>query len=145
MTLQRAQLLYVEAQRLALAPKRIDPREQRIVEMNFGLMRGKERRDIAFNRLDVFVRIGAGEIEKDARDAAEKLPGALQRDDRILERRRRRIIRDGGDLGFMRRERLREGGGKSSGLIAANGAKPNGPAQSSSRGFWVSCVIGHPN
>ena len=75
-------------------------------------MRGKERRDIAFDRLDVFVRIGAGEIEKDARDAAEKLPGALQRDDRILERRRRRIIRDGGDLGFMRRERLREGGGK---------------------------------
>ncbi len=138
MTIERALLFGIEMQRLALAPKRIDPREQRIVQMNFGIMRRKQRSDIALDRFDRFAGVGTRKIEENAGNAAEEL---TERSSATI------VFSKVGGAGssaiaaisaLCAAKACVKAGGKSSGLIASKGARPNGPVQSSSRGLCVS-------
>lgn len=108
MTLQHARLFGGEAKRRALLIKHIDPREERVVQMNLGIMPRHQWRDIALNRLQSVIRIGVGQIEEDGGDLPQTAAGTFKRGDRIVEARRRGIVRNGRDL----RSVLREGIGK---------------------------------
>ncbi len=101
MAFQDAALFGVEAKRIALLIDGIDAREERIVQMDLGVMPGEERRDLALDRLDRVIRMRMREIEEDGRDTAERAPRTLQRGDRIFEIGRRGIFRDGRNLGPM--------------------------------------------
>ena len=72
-------------------------------------MARENRRDVALDRLQFVVGVGAGEIEEDARHLVERAPAALERLDRVGEGRRLGIGGDGVDLRARLRERRVEG------------------------------------
>ena len=57
-------------------------------------MRGELRRHVGLDFLDLGIRVRAREIAEDVFNALERLPGALHRHERVLERRRIFAVRD---------------------------------------------------
>ena len=132
---QRARLLGIEAQAVARRPQRLDAREQRIVEINFAAGARQNRRDVALDRLQRVVAVGAGEIEKHRRDAIERRAAALQRLDRIVERSWRRIVGDRGDFRALFAKRRLERRREMLGLDRRKGGVAKGPVQGARRGL----------
>ena len=78
--------------------KRVDPLEQRLVQIGVAAMAGELGRDFALDRLQFFIGRGTRQIEKNGGDPIEAAAAALEHLDRIGEGRRRRIGGDGVDF-----------------------------------------------
>ncbi len=103
--LQHALLFGIEAERVDAAHQRIDAAEQRRVGVDLVPMPRHLRRHLALDLEQRVVGMGAGQEMEDVADARQRPPGELQRRDRIVEARRRRIGRNGRDLGLVVGER----------------------------------------
>ncbi len=107
---QHARLLGIEAERVAALPERVDAAEQRLVEQDAVPVPGLARRDLALDRQQRVVGVRAGEhAENTCRPAPSGAAGAFHRLDGVLERGRRRIAGDRGDLGVVLGEGAVEG------------------------------------
>jgi hypothetical protein len=73
-------------------------------------MRGELRRNVALDRLQVGRRLGSGQVEEQPFDPMQAVAAAIERGDRVVERRRVRVGGDRVDLGAMRVHRVKEGG-----------------------------------
>ncbi len=107
--LQHARLLLGEAEVALLLHQRIDAPEQLGVLVDAHGVLGEARRHLALDRLDRLVGVGAREIVENGRHAIEAAPGALQRLDRVLERRPGRVLGDHLDFRDVVGKRLVEG------------------------------------
>ena len=107
--LEHARLLRREPELRLLRFKRVDAREQSLVQVGFAAMAREHRRNFALDRLQFVIGVGAGQIEKNTRHSVEPAPAALERLDRIGEARRRRIGGDDVDLRSRLAERGLEG------------------------------------
>ena len=96
--------------------QRIDPGEQRLVEVDLVPVAGEARRHVALDRLDRVVRVGARQHIEDIADTAEQPPRPLQRRHSVVEIRLGAAARDGGDLAAVLGQRLLEGGREVVGL-----------------------------
>jgi hypothetical protein len=76
----------------------IDPAEQLRIEVDRALVRGELRRHLALHGLKCGRGLGRREIEEDLLDAHEAPAAAVERDHRVLERRRGRVRGDRGDF-----------------------------------------------
>ena len=102
-TLEQPFRFRIQAALLAVVVERFDPREERTVEMDRIRVRGKLRRHFFLDFLQSGIGVGPGEIRKDPAGAIEELAHFLERDDRVLEGRLLRLLRDGfGFLLFLR-------------------------------------------
>ena len=97
-TLEHARLFGRKPERVLARLQGVDAPEQGIVQIDVAAMAREDRGDLAFDRLDLVIARGAGEIEEDARHFVARLPAALQRLDGVGEGRRLRIGDDGVDL-----------------------------------------------
>jgi hypothetical protein len=93
--LEETLLLRTEAERVASGVEDVDAAKQAVIEIDRAVMLGQNGRDLALDGLQGVIRIRAGQIEKGGRDAAEQSSASLKRDDRVLERRIRGVLRDG--------------------------------------------------
>ena len=97
-TLEHTRLFGRKPERVLARLQGVDAPEQGIVQIDVAAMAREDRGDLAFDRLDLVIARGAGEIEEDARHFVARLPAALQRLDGVGEGRRLRIGDDGVDL-----------------------------------------------
>jgi len=107
--LEDAALLGIEPERVAPRVQRIDPREQAGVGANAVLVRGELRHHRPLHLLQRRRRLARRQVPEQRLDAHQVAARAVERGDRVLERRRRR----GGDrldLGEVPRHRLDERG-----------------------------------
>ena len=88
----------VEAEFCAIVVERLDALEERAVQIDRVLLRGKFRRHLGLDFLQGGIRVRAREIGKNAVDPSEQLAGFFQRDDRVFEGRRLGVGRDRFDL-----------------------------------------------
>ena len=79
--------------------ERVDALEQSLVQIGLAAVAREDGRDLALDRLQLVIRVGAGQVEENARHFVQAAAAALERLDRIGESRRRRIGGDGVDLG----------------------------------------------
>ena len=98
-TFERPRRLGVESETVARLMQRLDAGEQRVVEHDRVALARQNRRDVAFDALDLVAGLGAGEMEERRAHPLEKRAGALQGDDRVVEGRRGGIGDDRRDLG----------------------------------------------
>jgi len=70
--IEHARLLRRERKRVAAAVKRIDASKQRLIHKDVIPVLGLERRQVALNREDRIVRVGAGEHVEHVLDAGER-------------------------------------------------------------------------
>ena len=84
----------IEAELVALLIKRLDSREQFRIQKNLVMVRGKFRRHFFIDLLPGRICIAGVEVRKRALGAIEQSAGALEGDDRVVERRLLRIVRD---------------------------------------------------
>ena len=103
---QHARLLGRKPEFVLFGLEGVDALKQRLVQIGLAAMAGEHRRDVPLDRLELVVRHGAREIEKDISHAIERTPAALHGLDRVGEGRGRRVGADGVDLGA----RVLEGG-----------------------------------
>ena len=103
--IEHARGLRVERQPRLRPMQRFDALEQRVVEKNGAALARQDRRDFALDLLQRVVAVGADEVEEHRGDAVERLAAALQRADRIVERRHLCIAGDRIDLGALLRQR----------------------------------------
>ena len=106
---ERARLLGREPERRLVRLQGVDPTEQRVVEISVARVAREDRGDGALDRLELVVRLGAGEIEEHLGDPVERPPAPLHGLDRVGEGRRRGIGGDGVDLGPRLLQRRLEG------------------------------------
>ena len=104
---QHAGLLGVEAGGLGF--ERGEPREQGRVHMDGVPVGGQARHDIALEREQRLVAVGADEGEEHCGHPGERPARAFERRDGVGEGRRGRLRRDRHDLVAVLRERRREG------------------------------------
>jgi hypothetical protein len=78
------------------------------IEHDVRLMRGKLRYYFAFNALQLFIRIGAGQIKKDAAYAIERTAALFKCRYRVSERRPSRLCHNYRYLFFVRSNRSLE-------------------------------------
>ena len=71
-------------------------------------MGSQERRDLFFQFVGEVAAVGGGLVEEHGRDAGERLPAPLQREQRVLHRRRIRAADNRIDLGELLGEALIE-------------------------------------
>jgi hypothetical protein len=90
--------LGIEPELVALLVERVDAREQRGVEEDRVRVRRQLRRDLGLDLLHRIVAVALVQVEEHLRHARQEAPGALERDDRVVERRRGGILRDRVDL-----------------------------------------------
>ena len=129
-------LLFGRKPELALAGlERVDAPEQGVVQIGVAAVARENRRDVALDRLQFVICVGAGEIEKDARHFVEAAPAALERLDRIGEGRRLGIGGDRVDFRARLASAASKAGGKWRGSKRSNGGASNGPVQGSRSGF----------
>src|SRR5690606_29284579 len=100
-TLDQPHRLGIEAERLSRLVERLDAREQIAVQRDSVAVRGKLRRELGLYLLPPVVRIRADKVEENGRRAIEQPAGALESDDRVLERRRLAVRRNRVDLGEL--------------------------------------------
>ena len=141
--LEHARLLGREPELRLLRLKRVDAREQSLVQIGVAAMARENRRDFALDRLQFVIGVGAGEIEKDARHFVEPAPAALERLDRIGEARRRRIGGDRVDLRARLAERGLEGRPEMARLEAVERRRLERPGPGFEQRVFVSVRIGH--
>ena len=91
-------------------------------------MLGAERRDLALDREDRVIGVGAGERIEHVLDPGQRVAAALQRLDGVGEAGRGRVGRDGGDLGLVLGKGVREGGAEMLGLDAVERRHAERPA-----------------
>ncbi len=118
MALQHARLLWREAEAVALAVKRVDAGEQSGVHPHLVPVRRGAGRDVALDREQLVVAVGADELAEHVVDALQGAAGVLQRDDGVVEGRRRLLPSDRGDLGLVLGERALVGRHEMLGLDA---------------------------
>ena len=100
-SLDHQALQRIEAQAGAAVVEGLDPLEQGVVERDGVPMRGHSGRQGPLDGLQGVVRVGGGEAAEDALHTAEQLARALEREDRVLERRRGAFVDDGLHLGEL--------------------------------------------
>ena len=86
---------------VAAFPERVDAGKQRRVHADLRIVPRHFRRDVALQRLDRVVGMGAGAVPEQRRDARQPVAGDLQRDDGVFEGRRLRVVGDRVDLRLM--------------------------------------------
>jgi hypothetical protein len=96
--LQHPRLLRRQAELGAAREQRLDPPEQRRVHADLVAVPGQDRREIALQRLQRIVGMGAGQGAEHVPDAVERAAAALQRADRVVEAGLRRLGGDRLDL-----------------------------------------------
>src|SRR5262245_2163352 len=119
--LQNARLLGREAECVAALPERVDAAEQRLVEQDAVPVASLARRNLALDREQRIVGVGAGKHAKDPADPIERATRAFHRLNGVLERSGRRITGDCGNLGLMLGEGAVEGRHEMLGRDAAKG------------------------
>ena len=78
--------------------ERVDALEQSLVQIGLAAVTRELRRDFALDRLQLVIRVGANQVEKNAGHSVEAAAAALQRVNRIGEGRRLGIGGDRVDL-----------------------------------------------
>ena len=134
--LDQSNRLGIEAAAFPARIDRVDPLKQSIVEIDRVALACENRRDLALDRLDLVVGVGADQVKEHGGDAVEHAARALHRENRVLEA-------GGFGIGFDRRDLARafssiaavNAGRKCSTRTAANGGESNGPVQGRSSGF----------
>ena len=116
--LENAHLLGAKAERAGLLHQRVDAGEQFRVGVNVVPMSCHHRRDLALDRLQRVIGVGAGKHMEHMLDPRQRPAAALQRLDRIGEARRRGLSRDRRDFGGVLRAGARIGLAKVLGLDA---------------------------
>ena len=96
--LEQAPLLVVEPERLAARVQLIDPGEQLRIEVDRAFVRGELRRHLALDSLQRRRRLGRREVEEHLLDPHQAPAAAVERNHRVLERRRVRVRGDRRDL-----------------------------------------------
>ena len=91
---EHAELLGVEPERRAPLPERLDPAEERLVEGDLVAVARQCRGDVALDRLERVIGIGAGQVEEHRHHLIEAKPALLERRDRVGEVGLRRIPGD---------------------------------------------------
>ena len=129
MALQHALLLGGKAEAFAPGMERVDTGEQGLVHPHLVPVCGGLRGDVAFDRQQFLVAVGADQLAEDVIDAGEHAAGVLQRHDGVVEGGRFLPVGDGGDLGVMLGESARIGRHEMLGFDARVGrrAKRRGP------------------
>ncbi len=105
---QHLLLLGRQAERVTLLVERIDAREELFVEVDRIVVRGELGAHLGCHRIERVVGVGALEVEEGQRHALEHPARFLHRGDRVVERRRRRVVGDVLDLGEVDRHALLE-------------------------------------
>jgi hypothetical protein len=95
---EQLQRLGIEVQLGALLVERVHARPQRRVQVDRVMVRRELRRHLGVDLLHLGVGVAGIQIREHVRDARQLPPGALERDDRVLERGRRRVLGDGRDF-----------------------------------------------
>ena len=99
--LEHAQLLVAEAELVAPAVKRVDPREQGVVHVDAAVVRRQQRRHVALDRLQRRRGFARGEVVEQPGDPVEQAAGAIERGHGVVEGRRLARIADGADFREM--------------------------------------------
>ena len=107
--LEHPRLLGVEPEPVAGAVQRIDAAEQGGVVQDAVPMAGAAGRDVALDRQQLRIAVGAGEGPEHVGHPPDQPAGQFERRDRVVEARRIRIGRDRRDLGVMGRKGAIEG------------------------------------
>ena len=102
-------LLRRQPERVAAAVKSIDAPEQRLVHKDAIPVLGLERREVALDRKDRVIGVGAGEHMEKVLNARERSSAQLHRLDGVGKGRLGGIAGDCGDLRLVRGKGMREG------------------------------------
>jgi len=89
--------------------KRVDALKHRTVQVDSAAMPGKFWRDLAFDRFEFVIGVGAGQIEENRTDPGKLAAASFERFDRVFEGRRFWIGRDCSGLGLRVGKRDLEG------------------------------------
>jgi hypothetical protein len=108
--LEQPGVLGRQAHRRAVVVDRLDAREEARVEVDRVGVRRQLRRHLGLDRVERVVGVGPGHRAERGIDPAEHPPRALERDDRVGERRRLGIGLDRLDLRALDGHRLLERG-----------------------------------
>ena len=108
--LKQAGFLLVEAEAVLLFVYGFYPGEQHGVESDCVALARQHRIDLGLEGLNCFVRVGAGEVTENAHHLVERLAGALEGEDRVLETRLFGIADDRLDIGAGFQHALEDGG-----------------------------------
>src|SRR5262249_32888081 len=114
--LDEPQLLAVEPEIVAPPMQLVDALEEPGIEVDGSVMRCKTRRHLALDRLQRRRRLRCGQVEEDALDALEGAAAAVERGQRVVERRGFRLLRYRVDLRAMGAHRAIERGSEMRGL-----------------------------
>jgi len=98
MQLQHAGLLVGEIEPVAAAIKIIHPGKQLAVEHDGALVGGKLGRNLALDRLQILVGVGAGQVEEHGAHPVQGPAAALQGGDGVGEAGARRLAHNARDL-----------------------------------------------
>ena len=116
--LKHPQAFVVEFQGRGLALKRVDALEEPGVEIDVVPVLRENRRYVAFDFLDRVIGVRRGKIVEHGFDLAEQPSAVFQCQNRVLESRRRGVLRDRCNLRCMLRQRAVVGGTEMLGLDA---------------------------
>ncbi len=139
---QHAGLLGRETERVARRPQRVDAGEERGVGADLGPMTRQARGDVALQRADGVVGVGAGLQPEQAGDAREAEARRFERDHRVGEGGGRRLVGDGGDLGLMGGQHGVEAGADVAVGHRLEARQAVGPFQSTRAGLIGSVIAG---
>ena len=101
MALQNARLFNRKPKIRPARPEVVDTAEQRRVHANLGIVARHLRRDLALQSLNPGIGMGTGPIPEQGRHSRKRVTCDLQRNDRVCESRRFRILRDRIDFCVM--------------------------------------------
>jgi hypothetical protein len=110
--LEHALLLGVKAEPVGVAHKRVDTAEQRRIGVDPVPVARELRRNLALDRKQCIVGVGAGEDVEHIANALERAPAQFHGRDRVGEGRRLGGRGNGGNLGLMLGQRPRISGAK---------------------------------
>ena len=114
--IEHARLLGRQPEFVLVRLERVDALEQSLVQIGLAAVAREEGRDLALNRLQLVIRVGAGQVEENARHFVQAAAAALQGLNRIGEGRRLGIGGDPVDLRARLFERRVECGPEMLGL-----------------------------
>jgi len=90
--IENPRLLGIECEFFAPGKQRLDTPKQSIVQEDFAAMTGKFWRDLAFDRLNLVIGVGARQMKKNRTDAGKIPAASFKRLDCIFERFGSRVL-----------------------------------------------------
>jgi hypothetical protein len=98
---EQVRLVGIECQLVAHAVQQADPGEEPRVQPDGIVMGSEDRGELSLEGVDRLVGVGRARVLEDGQHPAQELARAFEREEGVLERRRRRIVGDGVDVGVL--------------------------------------------